>query len=111
MKGKYVKVPAEADEHIDQPVIDMGVKYVKVIRKDKPTEAADGKWEKVGGEMDPYVKQMIRGAKCVGLCAAEGLVLLWWLKAGLLAPAAAWPAFIVVALVAGVGLGSCLVRR
>ena len=40
-----------------------------------------------------------------------GLVLLWWLKAGFLAPSAAWPAFVAVALVGGVGLGFCLVRR
>ena len=54
---------------------------------------------------------MIGGCKCVGLCAGLGLVMLWWLKAGLLSPDAAWPAFIAVALVAGVGLGTCLVRR
>ena len=110
MKSKYVKVPAEADNLEDQALIDIGVKFVQLVKVGK-AKAVDGPWEPAEEPADPYVKRMIGGAKCVGLCAGLGLVLLWWLKAGLLAPAAAWPAFVAVALVGGVGLGSCLVRR
>lgn len=112
MKGKYVEVPAEADNLFDQALIDMGVKFVQLIRKDEVSAATDGDWEIVKTQTaDPYVKRIIRGIACVGLCAVLGLVLLWWLRAGLLDPAAAWPAFTAVSLVAGVGLGTCLVRR
>ena len=109
-KGKYLKVPAEADNLEDQALIDIGVKFVKMVRNGEAKAVMDGGWEKVGSNRDAYVKRMIGGCKCVGLCAGLGLVMLWWLKAGLLSPDAAWPAFIAVALVAGVGLGSCLVR-
>lgn len=111
MKGKYVKVPATADNLMDQALIDIGVKFVKCLEKGEHEWATDGKWEPTeGSTRGGYVKRMLRGAACVGLCALVGLVLLWWLKAGLLDPAAAWPAFTVVSLVAGVGLGSCMVR-
>lgn len=111
MKGKYVKVPAEADNLEDQALIDIGVKFVKMVRNGEAKAVMDGDWENVGSGRDTYVKRMIGGCKCVGLCAGLGLVMLWWLKAGLLSPDAAWPAFTVVALISGVGLGTCLVRR
>ena len=110
--SKYVKVPAEADNLEDQALIDIGVKFVQLVKVGKAKAVMDGDWEKAEEPaVDPYVKRMLRGAACVGLCALVGLVLLWWLKAGLLDPAAAWPAFTVVALVSGVGLGTCLGRR
>ena len=110
-KGKYVKAPAPADGLMDQALIDIGVKFVELVRNGEAKAVADGEWEPVEESRAGYVKRMMGGAKCVGLCAVLGLVLLWWLKAGFLAPSAAWPAFVAVALVGGVGLGFCLVRR
>ena len=110
-KGKYVKAPAQADSLMDQALIDIGVKFVELVRNGEAKAVADGEWEPVDESRAGYVKRMMGGAKCVGLCAALGLVVLWWLKAGFLAAAAAWPAFVAVALVGGVGLGFCLVRR
>lgn len=111
MKGKFEKVPAQADSLMDQALIDIGVKFVELVKVGKAKAVVDGEWEPVTENRASYVKRLIGGAKCVGLCAGLGLVLLWWLKAGLLDPTAAWPAFTVVALISGVGLGSCLVRR
>lgn len=112
MKGKYEKVPAQADGLMDQALLDVGVKFFQWLESDGAAEILDARWETVkGNRRESYVKRMIGGCKCVGLCAGLGLVMLWWLKAGLLSPDAAWPAFIAVALVAGVGLGTCLVRR
>lgn len=111
MKGKFEKVPAQADGLMDQALLDVGVKFFQWMESDGAAEVLDAQWETVkGNRRESYVKRMLRGAACVGLCALVGLVLLWWLNAGLLDPAAAWPAFTVVALLAGVGLGSCLVR-
>lgn len=111
-EGKYLKVPAEADNLEDQALIDIGVKFVKLVRNGEAKAVMDGDWEKAEEPaVDPYVKRMIRGCKCIGLCAGLGLVILWWLKAGFLSPVAAWPAFVAVALVSGVGLGTCLGRR
>ena len=111
MKGKYVKVPAQADNLEDQALIDIGVKFVELVRNGEAKAVADGEWEPVEESRAGYVKRMMGGAKCVGLCAGLGLVLLWWLKAGLLSPDAAWPAFVVVALLGGVSLGRCLGKR
>lgn len=105
MKGKYEKVPAQADGLMDQALIDIGVKFVEYLKKGEAEEAAAE-----GSTRGWSLKRTLRGAACVGLCTLVGLVLLWWLNAGLLDPAAAWPAFTVVSLVAGVGLGICLVR-
>ena len=111
MKGKYEKVPAQADSLMDQALLDVGVKFFQWLKTDGAAEALDGQWETVkANRRENDVKRIFRGAACVGLCALVGLVLLWWLNAELLDPAAAWPAFTVVALLAGVGLGSCLVR-
>lgn len=110
MECMYEKVPAAADNLEDQALIDIGVKFVQLVKVGK-AKAVDGPWEPVEEAEDTYVKRMMGGAKCVGLCAGLGLVLLWWLKAGFLAASAAWPAFVAIALVGGVGLGRCLVRR
>ena len=111
MKEQVVKVPAEADEMMDQELLDIGVKFVEETTEQpakREAKAGFGKWERVHGFS---VRQIVRSAKSVVICAGAGLVLLWWLKAGLLSPDAAWPAFVVVALLGGVSLGRCLVKR
>ena len=120
------------DEFIDEELQAIGVKFTdETVPKEMPTmehregpgsqkkpepkrcEAVDAKYVPVskGGTGDPSpterLKKCVRG---VGPLAVISGVLFWWQQAGLLNPKAAWPSFVVIALLAGLEIGRSALR-
>lgn len=56
------------------------------------------------------IQRLVDCAKHTVIYGGISGVLFWWQQAGLLAPEAAWPSFIVLALLAGLKIGSCIAR-
>ena len=71
--------------------------------------AVDAKWVKLY-TVSPMAK-VKNCAKQTVLYGGISAVLFWWQQAGLLDPKAAIPSFIVLALLAGLRIGSCMTRR
>ena len=57
------------------------------------------------------IQRLVNCAKGTVVYGGLSAVLFWWQQAGLLAPEAAWPSFIVLALLAGLKIGSYATRR
>ena len=71
---------------------------------DIPSHVPDGEWTQLN-TVSPMAK--LKGcAKSVWLYGCISLLLFWWQQAGLLDSKAAVPSFIVLALLAGVQIGS-----
>ena len=88
--------------------------------KQEPTQAPtenkscrkvmDAAW--VPAKAEPTeIQRLVNCAKGTVVYGGLSAVLFWWQQAGLLAPEAAWPSFIVLALLAGLKIGSCATRR
>ena len=70
----------------------------------------DAAWVPVKAESGE-IQRLVNCAKGTAVYGGLSAVLFWWQQAGLLAPEAAWPSFIVLALLAGLKIGSCATRR
>lgn len=88
-KADPVQVPAEKKSC--QKVMDAAWAPVKV----EPTE----------------IQRLVNCAKHTVLYGGISGLLFWWQQAGLLASEAAWPSFIVLALLAGLKIGSCMAAK
>ena len=120
------------DEFIDEELVGIGVKFtdetaprqIPVMEhrdgsgsqkkpEQKRCEAVDAKYVPVpkGGTGDPSPTERLN--KCVrgvGPLAVISGVLFWWQQAGLLDPKAAWPSFVVIALLSGLEIGRSALR-
>lgn len=91
-----------------------GVKKPEPIQA--PTEkkscrkVMDAAWVPVKAEPTD-IQRVVNCAKGTVIYGGLSAVLFWWQQAGLLASEAAWPSFIVLALLAGLKIGSCATRR
>ena len=80
-------------------------------RKEEPEKKAlNASWAPVKAE-PTEIQRLVNCAKGTVVYGVLSAVLFWWQQAGLLAPEAAWPSFIVLALLAGLKIGSCATRR
>ena len=121
------------DEFFDEELVGIGVRFTdETAPKEMPTmehregpgsqkkpeqkrcEAVDAKYvpvSKGGTSWAPSpterLKKCVRG---VGPLAVISGVLFWWQQAGLLDPKAAWPSFVVLALLAGLEIGRSALR-
>lgn len=95
--------PAPKEEKKPEPV--------KVPTEKKTCKKAmDATWMPVKAESDE-IQRLMNCAKGTVVYGGLSAVLFWWQQAGLLAPEAAWPSFIILALLAGLKIGSCATRR
>ena len=79
-------------------------------RKEEPGKMAlDASWVPVKAE-PTELRRLADCAKQTVLYGGISAVLFWWQQAGLLDPKAAVPSFIVLALLAGLKIGSCMTR-
>lgn len=94
-------VPKAAEDHRKYPP------HLGTVADHKPTENSkvlDGQWIQLN-TVSPMAK-LKACARGVGLYGGISILLFWWQQAGLLASEAAWPSFIVLALLAGMKIGS-----
>lgn len=70
----------------------------------------DAAWVPVKAEPTD-IQRIVNCAKGTVIYGGLSVILFWWQQAGLLASEAAWPSFIVLALLAGLKIGSCATRR
>lgn len=115
----YVKVPADADNLMDQALLDIGVKFVKLAKEGYATPCYGGNVGPGAGcervemrqedeGLDPaLLKRCVKQTGIVLLCE---IILALWHYRGLLSDVAAVPAFIVLAALAGLSLGRLLKR-
>lgn len=82
----------------------------KVMAGKKPRKKVmDASWEPV--KVAPTeIERIVECAKQMVLYGGVSAVLFWWQQAGWLASEAAVPSFIVIALLAGLKIGSCAAR-
>lgn len=73
-------------------------------------KALDASWAPLKAEPTD-IQRIVNCAKGTVVYGGLSAVLFWWQQAGLLASEAAWPSFIVLALLAGLKIGSCATRR
>lgn len=76
----------------------------------KRCEAVDAKYAPVPGCAPDFRARLKNCVVGVGACALISGVLFWWQQAGLLDPRAAWPSFVVLALLAGLVIGRYALR-
>lgn len=117
------------DEMIDEELVGIGVKFTdETVPKQMPTmehregpgsqrkpepkhsEAVDAKYVPVPKCAPGFLQRLNRCVRGVGPLAIISGVLFWWQQAGLLDPKAAWPSFIVIALLAGLEIGRYALR-
>ena len=81
-------------------------------RTDKKTyqKAMNATWTPVKAE-STEIQRLASCAKQTALYGGISALLFWWQQAGLLASEAAWPSFIVLALLAGLRIGSCMAPK
>lgn len=84
---------------------------VKVLTEKKTCKKVmDATWVPVKAE-PTEIQRLVNCAKGTVVYGGLSAVLFWWQQAGLLASEAAWPSFIILALLAGLKIGSCATRR
>lgn len=99
----HIPAPAPKGEKKPEPV--------KVPTEKKTCKKAmDATWMPVKAESGE-IQRLVNCAKGTVVYGGLSAVLFWWQQAGLLASEAAWPSFIVLALLAGLKIGSCATRR
>ena len=99
----HTPAPAPKGEKKPEPV--------KVPTEKKTCKKAmDATWMPVKAE-PTEIQRLVDCAKGTVVYGGLSAVLFWWQQAGLLASEAAWPSFIVLALLAGLKIGSCATRR
>lgn len=99
----HTPAPAPKGEKKPEPV--------KVPTEKKTCKKAmDATWMPVKAE-PTEIQRLVNCAKGTVVYGGLSAVLFWWQQAGLLASEAAWPSFIVLALLAGLKIGSCATRR
>lgn len=98
----HTPAPAPKGEKKPEPV--------KVPTEKKTCKKAmDATWMPVKAE-PTEIQRLVDCAKGTVVYGGLSAVLFWWQQAGLLASEAAWPSFIVLALLAGLKIGSCMAR-
>ena len=95
--------PAPKGEKKQEPVQEAPIK------KKSGRKVMDAVWAPVKTEATE-LQRLADCAKQTVLYGGISAVLFWWQQAGLLDPKAAVPSFIVLALLAGVKIGSCMAR-
>lgn len=70
----------------------------------------DAEWQPVK-ETPTEIQKLVNCAKHTVLYGGISGLLFWWQQAGLLASEAAWPSFIVLALLAGLNIGRCMAAK
>lgn len=101
------------DRTQDPPPASKGEKKPEPV--EAPTEkkpcrkVMDATWMPVKAESGE-IQRLVNCAKGTVVYGGLSAVLFWWQQAGLLAPEAAWPSFIVLALLAGLKIGSCATK-
>lgn len=100
----HIPAPAPKGEKKPEPVIKVPTEK-KTCKK-----AMDATWMPVKAESGE-IQRLVNCAKGTVVYGGLSAVLFWWQQAGLLASEAAWPSFIVLALLAGLKIGSCATRR
>ena len=117
------------DEFIDEELQGIGVKFTdETVPKQMPVmehregpgsqkkpepkrcEAVDAKYAPVPGCAPDFRARLKNCVVGVGACALISGVLFWWQQAGLLDPRAAWPSFVVLALLTGLVIGRYALR-
>ena len=79
------------------------------LRKKTCKKVMDDAWVPVKAE-PTEIQRLVNCAKGTVVYGGLSTVLFWWQQAGLLAPEAAWPSFIIVALLAGINIGRYMPR-
>ena len=79
------------------------------IEKKSCRKVMDAAWVPVKAELTEP-RRLADCARQTVLYGGISAVLFWWQQAGLLDPKAAIPSFIVLALLAGLKIGSCMTR-
>jgi hypothetical protein len=83
---------------------------VQVPTEKKPRQKVmDAPWAPVAAA-PTEIQRVANCAKHTVLYGGISGILFWWQQTGLLASEAAWPSFIVLALLAGLKIGSCMAR-
>ena len=100
----HIPAPAPKGEKKPEPVSRVPTEK-KTCKK-----AMDATWMPVKAESGE-IQRLVNCAKGTVVYGGLSAVLFWWQQAGLLASEAAWPSFIVLALLAGLKIGSCATRR
>lgn len=80
------------------------------VEKKACQKAMDAAWAPVKVERTE-IQRMMNCAKQTALYGGISALLFWWQQSGLLASEAAWPSFIVLALLAGLKIGSCMAAK
>lgn len=101
----------QTQESTPAPKGEMKPEPVKVpIEKKTCKKVMDATWMPVKAEPTD-IQRIVNCAKGTVVYGGLSAVLFWWQQAGLLASEAAWPSFIVLALLTGLKIGSCATRR
>lgn len=103
------------DQYQDRPAADKEEEKPDCGKKDRRKEepekkALNASWVPVKAE-PTEIQRIVNCAKGTVMYGGLSAILFWWQQAGLLASEAAWPSFIILALLAGLKIGSCATRR
>ena len=105
MQEKMIKVPAAADEHMDEELLGLGVRFVREVPEGQVQENDCSLADAVEASTRELGQKLVRCGKwALGFGFIHG-VLFWWLQSGMLAPEAAWPGMVVCALLGGLAVG------
>lgn len=103
-----VKTNIIPDELVDEELQKLGVRFTDKTSQEPERDARNAQWGPVKGRFyreNPIHRKLKACGKWAAIFGGIMVILLLWLRAGMLASDAAWPGMVVCALLGGLTVG------